>query len=275
MIIQQASNQLEVDPFNERILGFIVEPSEETYTRLTELQATNQPAKIIIFTKEEHVDCFLREDFQLEGKMDGFFNGANALILTKYFTEARATSQSEEQNAEVMKVVHDDTKGHTQFEQPAGLVIAQAGAEDTEGLAQLYRKVFQSYPTNVFDPHYLQSEMGPEYPFVIMKDGDRIISAASAFIRSDYNCAEITDCVTDPDYLGRSLLAPIVIKLEELLLQKGVHCVYSLTRSQSYGMNLTVKRLGYRCQGTLINNCNIYSGYEDMNIWTKQLVPYA
>ncbi|WLR49683.1 putative beta-lysine N-acetyltransferase [Bacillus tianshenii] len=271
MIIQQAGNSIEVDVFNERIIGFILEISEDTLARLSQLQTEHKPSKVIIFTPTEQVSSFIKEGFQLEGRMDGFFYGKDAFILTKYLGPSRAVSQYVQQNNDVMKVVDSDTKVIEKKAMNSAFTIHQATASDAPGLAALYKKVFKVYPTNVHDPQYLIEEMGSNYLFVVMKDGEQVISAASAFIRPEYKCAEITDCATDPDYRGQSLLPPIVIKLEELLAEKGVGMAYSLTRAQSYGMNLTVKRLGYTYQGCLVNNCIISSGFEDMNIWTKLL----
>ncbi len=36
-------------------------------------------------------------------------------------------------------------------------------------------------------------------------------------------------------------------------------------------MNNVFHRLGYEFNGRLVNNCDIFGAYEDMNIWVKDL----
>jgi hypothetical protein len=44
-----------------------------------------------------------------------------------------------------------------------------------------------------------------------------------------------------------------------------------MARARSFGMNMVFYQLGYEFNGRLVNNCDIHGGYEDMNIWVKDL----
>ncbi|MDH4057298.1 MAG: hypothetical protein OEU76_00970, partial [Cyclobacteriaceae bacterium] len=61
----------------------------------------------------------------------------------------------------------------------------------------------------------------------------------------------------------------LLFKLENELTKQGINCLYSLARAESYGMNKAFFQLGYTYGGRLINNCYIFSGLEDMNVWYK------
>ncbi|OEH93613.1 putative beta-lysine N-acetyltransferase [Bacillus solimangrovi] len=271
MIIQQTSNKIDDDRFNERIVSYLVEVTDETIQSLLTLQKQTNASKLICFTMPHCVNQLQHAGFSREGRISGFFKGQDGIMMTKYFHSEREESNFHKVNEDVMEIVQRDQKQYVSTDIMDNTILVEATEEDAIELARLYEKVFKFYPTNVHDPKYLREQIGSDYVFVVMKENGKIISAASAYIQPEYNCAEITDCVTDPDYRGNSLLSPIVIKLEEILKEKQIQCAYSLTRAQSVGMNLTVKRLGYTYEGRLKNNCKIFTGFEDMNIWTKQI----
>jgi len=59
--------------------------------------------------------------------------------------------------------------------------------------------------------------------------------------------------------------------MEEVVKEEGFKTAYTIARSKSTGMNITFARAGYGYQGKLINNTNISSGIESMNVWSKAL----
>ena len=44
-----------------------------------------------------------------------------------------------------------------------------------------------------------------------------------------------------------------------------------MARARSYGMNAVFHGMGYEFMGRLVNNCDIFGAYEDMNIWVRRL----
>ncbi|MFD1019831.1 putative beta-lysine N-acetyltransferase [Thalassobacillus hwangdonensis] len=261
-------NLYQYDETNERIVCHIID-AEGSLNRISELERKHQPGKTIIYGLPEHKTALEPAGYRQEGKISGFFNGQDSVVYTKFPDPDRANTILDEEVSKSMSIVEHDTTTYTNPELPADFHLEVATEEDMEAVASLYDRVFENYPTGVRDPSYLREKMGDSYFFVVVKDGEKVVSVAAALVRPRFNCAEITDCATDPNYRGHRLLYPIVIKLEELLIDKGIHTMYSMTRALSPGMNLTVKRLGYTFEGRLVNNCRIATGLEDMNIWTK------
>ena len=59
--------------------------------------------------------------------------------------------------------------------------------------------------------------------------------------------------------------------LERELEKRGYLCAYTMARARSFGMNAVFYGMGYEFMGRLVNNCDIYGAYEDMNIWVRRL----
>lgn len=264
-------NDFQIDIFNERIVSYILHSKDDAQKQLLDLEEKNNVGKSIIYTTKELKDFFINSGYIYEGKINEFFLGEDAYILSKFKKPSRGISTCLNKD-EILDITHKDKKNintlsfdDTSFR----LECLTNDHQQINDLCSLYSKVFSNYPVDITNPEYLANAMGENYLFVVAKDGNKIISAASAMINGNYNCAEITDCVTDPNYRGKNLLAFIIVEIEKLLRAKKVNVLYSLTRAESIGMNLNIKRLGYIYDGTLLNNCIISSGFEDMNIWGK------
>lgn len=262
-------NSYEVDLYNQRCICIILEISESVINHFHQLEQNQNINKIIVYTLPENVEFLEKNGFDQEGEISHFFFGKDGYILTKYKEDFRKKSTSLEVNKKVMDLVKKDNKVFSNIELGEEFQIQLATKNEIIPLSSLYKKVFRYYPTHVHNPEYINKVISQTYFFVVILHQDKLISAASAIINPKYKNAEITDCATDPDYRGKSLMYHIILEIEKELRKRDIPTFYSLTRAQSFGMNLTVKRLGYQYGGTLINNCIIYSGFEDMNIWTK------
>lgn len=263
------NNKFEIDPHNNRIVCHLIEGLEHNLQYIRRLEEESQVGKTIIFTKISNANLLESHGYQQEGKINGYFQGIDGYIFTKFIDANRGLTSYERENEKTMEIVNKDKKKVYDVQLDKKFELKVASKEDADELTKIYKKVFKYYPSNVHDSAYIQQKIGDDYFFIMIKHGEKIVSVASAMISPEYKSAEITDCATDPDYRGNSLLYPIILEIEKQLKTKGIKTFYSLTRAQSPGMNLTVYRLGYQFQGRLVNNCKIFSGYEDMNIWTK------
>lgn len=261
-------NNYLVDEYNERVNAYVLEDPLLSIAKINKMQEKNTVGKVIVYTTKEHIETFKREGYVEEASIDGFFNGEKGYILSLFTSGKRKRENKPEIKNEVLKIVENDTKKATDH-LDGSLTIKICSPSEAEDLAKLYQKVFKFYPINIFDPSFLVKTMGKDYVFIIAKNGNTVVAAASAAIDRKLNCAEITDCASDPDYQGKSIITVIIRKLEEMLKEERIDSLYSTARSESVGMNMTLKRLGYKYKGQLLNHCKIYSGYEDLNVWSK------
>ncbi|WP_096188712.1 putative beta-lysine N-acetyltransferase [Evansella halocellulosilytica] len=262
-------NQWDADVKNDRVVAYLPSLENTELEKLNEFIENDQFGKLIVYTTQEHVKTLRKLHFEAEAEMSGFFNGEKAIILTKYIHQQRKQSSSILDNNHVHEIVKNDDKRITNF-QDDQFILETVNDDDLLNLSQLYQEVFEKYPTNIFAPNYLKEAKESNYTFIVAKDGKKVIGAASA-MDTGFFSAEITDCAVHPDYRGKQILHMLILSLEKELVNKGIYHVFSITRAKSVGMNMTVKRLGYQYEGTLINNCIISTGFEDMNVWTKRL----
>lgn len=155
---------------------------------------------------------------------------------------------------------------------PEGYTLDFARETDVEGMLSLYRRVFESYPSPLTYREYLLSVLHRDAIFRVIRCPEgKVVAAASAELDSKRLSAELTDCATHPDERGKGLMSVLLHSLEEDLQRAGYVCAFTLARAPSYGMNAAFHSLGYEYNGRMINNCDIYGDFEDMNLWVKNL----
>ena len=266
---------LVLDPQNKRVKlhqypsGQMAELDDLMRKQAEEIDAS----KIIIYAKKADVAQWQSYGYVLEGRIDGFFRGENAYLLSLFLTPERGTSTAPELAEENLKISLAKAGTGVSRTLPPGYSIREAAEADAEELARLYGLVFATYPTPMDDPAYVARTMREGTCYLVVEQGGEIACAASAEVSARFGSAEMTDCATHPAHAGKGLLQPVFLALEQKMEEAGIYFLYSLTRAQSPGMNVTAAKMGYQYRGRLINNCTIFSGFEDMNIWVKPLRP--
>lgn len=222
--------------------------------------------KIICNCRSIHLMPFIRNGFIIEGVINGFFMGEDAFCISYFIDPQRQISPlSREADSILCQCGNHSERLSRQYE------IRPANIKDIPKMIKLFSTVFETYPSPVFSGEYLKMAMREQVLFKVVEEDGKIISIASADM-DKYNLnAEITDCATYPQHRGKGLLTSLIASLEEELRGKGFCTAYSLARAINPGINRAFYRLDYKYGGRLLNNCNICGGFEDMNIWSKNL----
>ncbi|UFJ43115.1 putative beta-lysine N-acetyltransferase [Brevibacillus humidisoli] len=272
---QMDGQQWIVDEPNQRIrvLRYDRARLRELHDYLGELAEEKCLTKLIVYAKKADLPVWEELGYRREGVIDGFFQGENAQMMSRFLTDERASSSAVELADEIIHISLQKAEAPANQTMPVGYRLRDGVEADAEALAQLYRMVFPVYPTPMDDPAYIRKTMREHTHYCVVEADGKIVSAASAEVTPAFGSAEMTDCATHPDYAGRGLLQPLFFALEEKLQAMGIYYLYTLTRAQSHGMNITAAKMGYTYRGRLINNCVIFSGFEDMNIWVKSFRP--
>lgn len=224
--------------------------------------------KLIVKSRPEDVSFFVSQGFEEEAHINGYFSGKDMHFVTKYFSEKRKISlKLNEEDAIIEKILQPSTSEKDSVSPD----IQVATTSDCDELAKLYKEVFRLYPTPVHDPSYLRKTMEEGTVYVFVREKKKMMSAASAEIDRQFHNAELTDCASCPEARGKGHMKKLLSRLEDILIDKGVHCYYTIARAESYGMNKVFFQLGYSYGGRLKNNCVIFSGIEDMNVWYKNI----
>ena len=225
--------------------------------------------KIIVKARREQVPYLLEEGWIREATIPGYFSGEDLFFLVHYPHLPRSHSGRREKDLSITRHILDLKRNAVH---PSDLPIRRATREDANKLASLYQTVFSIYPTPLDDPAYLRKTMDQGTVYVYIEQDGVILSAASAEINRTFSNAELTDCATLPSQQGQGHMAALLAYLEEILIGESITCLYTICRSASFAMNKVFYNLGYDYGGCLLNNCNIYSGIENMNVrhkWVK------
>lgn len=272
IVTNQYSVKITVDSFNKRIrLDDYYGNVLQILANFENLAQKEQAQKLIIKGKRKDYPLFLEHGFQCEGVIDHYFLGEDAYIFCKYITTVRKNSQYWLEEENIIDSVKELEVDNAVKEVPNSYQLIKATKEESKLLSQLYQKVFKIYPTPLHQPTYIEKTMEEGTIYVAIKDGEKIVCAASAERNSFYKNAEVTDCATLPEHRKNGLLKLLLMELERVLKREGYYCAYSLARALSFGMNAALQQLGYRYRGRLINNCYIFDKLENMNIWVKDL----
>lgn len=222
--------------------------------------------KLIVKVRPDDTPAFEKLGYQREAFIGGYFAGTDMHFMARYLTPERSHSPREADEAGIVRAVL--LVPPSSSPSPTSKV-SFAAIEDAEDLARFYRESFRIYPTPVYDPVHVRKTMEEGTVYVLIREGGKLISAASAEINAKYKNAELTDCATAEGHEGRGFMRALLLALEENLKPRGITCFYTIARSASFGMNKVFHQLGYTFGGRMTQNCMIYSGMEDMNVWWK------
>jgi putative beta-lysine N-acetyltransferase len=262
------------DYYNRRlkVLDYEAADYEAMLARLGWLAEQNDFDKIFLKASAKDWQVFLQCGYMLEGILRYYFRGEDAYVLSRFRSLDRVTSEHLIEESELIEKLMKAGTGENAPALPDDLREFRATPEHIPALVELYRRVFKTYPSPLTHPDYILATMERNvlYRAIATKTGE-IVSAASAEIDRKHSNAELTDCATAPSQRGKGLMYQLLLSLENDLRDEGIITAYSLARARSVGMNRVFFRLGHEYSGRLVNNCDIYGQFEDMNIWVKRL----
>lgn len=269
---QNHSYTCSIDTINKRLIVHAYSWREVTpfVSELFEVSREDGLDKLIVQAQEADWETLLSLGFLMEGKIESFFSGKPVYYMSKFFSEERQLSQAWMAEEEVLESVLLDRKPQKIKPLAPSWTISRAKRGDVAEMVELFAKVFDTYPSPLTDPQYLAQSMENDI-FVIIRDGKRIISAAGAEIDRAAGHAEMTNCATLPEYRRFGLMNHLFAKLEAELSKAEIRSLFSIARAKSHGMNRVLVQHGYAYCGRLANNCDICGGFEDMNLWAKEL----
>lgn len=265
---KDASLSIYLDTFSSRIRIDDYSGALSGVLKIIEAETAAWVEKLIAKSRTQDVQFFESNGFLVEAHVKNYFLGADMHFMTKYFSPARQKSIAWDEEELILKTILKEKANGHELDISS---VCVASRNDSADLANLYSEVFPKYPTPINDPDYVTKTMEEGTVYVFIRDNGKIVSAASAEINSVYGNAELTDCASSVEAQGKGHMKKLLSKLEKLLIHRGIHCLYTIARAESVGMNRAFHQLGYHYGGRLKKNLIIYSGLEDMNVWYKNV----
>lgn len=262
-----------LDHYNQRIriLEYEATRVDTMILAVRELAELNGFDKIICMASHDDWFAFLRAGYVLEAVIRHFHNGADAYVVSKFRSQERLTSGSLMEEILLIERIVNEPSDAEPVKNADGFEVRLARREDIPDLLALYTSIFESYPSPLIHESYLRTVFETDTLFAVCTLDGEIVAAASAELHHRDRAGELTDCATKKTARGRGLMTRLLTLLEGELVSRSYGCSYTMARARSYGMNRVFWRMGYEFMGRLVNNCDIYGAYEDMNIWVKKL----
>jgi putative beta-lysine N-acetyltransferase len=224
--------------------------------------------KVIIKSRPDHRSVFSKAGYREEAFVHGYFSGVDMHFMTYYLNKNRAVPTEFNSDVSDDLVFPFSVKPKPFNDIPP---IYKANSENAEEIASFYSKIFPVYPTPVTDPKYIKKVIEGDSIYRFIRQNGMIVSVACAEVNPKYRNAELSDCGTLKDVSGRGFMKLILSALMEDLNKLEVKSIYSIARAASPSMNAVFKGFQFDLTGTLIKNVLIYSGFEDMNVWSRSL----
>ncbi len=268
------SSVLQHGPENDRVYLMKLQQDDVpgVLEYIDELVDQHDYSKVFAKIPETSKAPFLQAGYSVEAQVPGFYQGeVDGLFLANY-------PQPERQNdpdAAVVAKVLDAARAKTGSAVPVGLQddgnhqCRLAQTDDCSAMADLYQRVFSSYPFPIHNPDYLAETMTDNVIYAGIWQEDELMALASAEVDRAGSHAEMTDFATDPACRGKGLAHLLLAELETLMAREKIQTCYTIARATSFGMNITFAKSGYQYGGTLVQNTQISGGLESMNVWYK------
>ncbi|HMB16129.1 MAG TPA: putative beta-lysine N-acetyltransferase [Pelovirga sp.] len=215
---------------------------------------------------------FLKAGYSVEAQVPKFYQGeVDGLFLANYPHSERRNDPDAGVVAQVLDAARAKagSPDSTSLQGTGGNQCRLAQVDDCSAMADLYQRVFSSYPFPIHDPDYLAETMADNVTYAGIWKEDELIALASAEVDKVGSHAEMTDFATDPACRGQGLAHLLLAELETLMAQAKIQTCYTIARATSFGMNITFAKSGYQYGGTLVQNTQISGGLESMNVWYK------
>ncbi|MBF7096205.1 putative beta-lysine N-acetyltransferase [Alkalibacter mobilis] len=257
---------------NDRIYLMKLAP-EDTDNIIGDLEAMalqNAYSKIFIKVPEKYMGVFMESGFVIEAKVPGFFSdGETCVFMGKYYSSRRSVDRNQEKTDNVLSLAANTQKKEPKLDDSFQIKVLKPS--DAEEMALLYGKVFKTYPFPIHDPKYIRQTMSENLIYFGAIHEGRIAALGSCETDPENKNSEMTDFATLPEYRGKSLASNLLTEMEIHMKNSNYNALYTIARSQSFGMNLVFAKAGYKYSGTLINNTNIAGNIESMNVWYKNI----
>lgn len=225
-------------------------------------------AKVPAFVKDE----LLNNGYICEASIPRFYRDSKDVhFMAKYYCESRRFDNETGLNNKVLETAESKSGNGVAAELPHGFEYTICEKSDAREIANIYKKIFETYPFPIYDSRYIEKTMDENLIYFCIWNGTNIVALASSEMDIESQNVEMTDFATLPEYQGNSFSLYLLQKMEHEMKKKNMKTAYTIARAGSYGINIVFSKSGYKYSGTLINNTNISGNFESMNVWYKHL----
>jgi putative beta-lysine N-acetyltransferase len=259
-------------PFSDRVYLMKFHPSDLPHLvdTIEELGDRHGYGKLFVKVPASAAQPFLDQGYEIEARIPGLFGGReDGLFLGRYPVEDRRLPDNAPKLDKVLRTARAKAQIPKAFDVDA--VVRVLEPNHAPVMAELYKKVFPTYPFPIHLPEFIVKAMQNDTRFFGVLEEGRPVALASAEMDPANRNAEMTDFATHPDHRSRGLAGLILQRMEQAMAEQGICTLYTIARAVSFGINVLFARAGYEHAGLLPNNTNISGGLESMNVWYRRI----
>lgn len=239
-------------------------------------------AKVPTFAKEE----FEKDGYIEEAHIPQFYNidkqWQDLYFMGKYFDESRMFDSRIKEIKKILAIIKTTEIGSRliDYSLPPEFTWEICDERHIYQIADVYKKVFKTYPFPIHDPQYIKKTMDENFIYFNIQKNGEIIAVSSCEIDDISKTVEMTDFATLPDYQRNGFAFYLLNQMENMIKNMNIRIAYTISRAISCGINKIFIKSGYIYGGTVINNTNISTidndstndmSFESMNVWYKML----
>lgn len=275
-IVKSGASTIQLGENNNRVylMKLAIQDHPGMAERLVAMAHEHNLSKVFAKSPEWARQEFLQQGYIQEGHIPCFYNGSEAVyFMSRFLKVERSILSGEDDRLINHHIAIAKSKATNVFNGniPENVMIRKLDGRDTRELTMLYKRVFGRYPFPIFEEEYIATTMAEHIRYFGAFIEGKLIAASSSEMDMEGCNAEMTDFAVIENYRGMNLSLFLLREMEKEMITQGIRTAFTIARSFSAGMNVAFARSGYHFGGTLINNTNIVSKIESMNVWYKGL----
>jgi putative beta-lysine N-acetyltransferase len=272
VIIIDGGTILQHGSLNNRVYLMKLEPgsAQSSLEKAEALAGEHCYAKIVAKVPASAMEYFAEKGYVVEAVVPGFFKGReDGYFVARYLDPERREVPDIRIIENVLGTALSLSRERRSSPPPGEFEIRPAGAGDAPALADLYKRIFETYPFPIHDPGYIEETMKTHIRYYCAVREGRMVAASSAETDRGTGSVEMTDFATHQTCRGIGLCSMLLERMEGNIQLEGIHTAYTIARAAVYPINITFAHAGYQYGGTLFRNTNICGSFESMNVWYK------
>ncbi|MDD4425561.1 MAG: putative beta-lysine N-acetyltransferase, partial [Mariniphaga sp.] len=224
---------------------------------MNQLAQQENYTKIFAKIRVESLPLFVNNGYCMEAFIPQFFNGyADGVMVSKFLSETRRKPPVEQLHA-FYKLL-ENAKVSQRKKLLPDFTLIKLKEDDSQVVAELFKKVFTTYPFPVHDSQYiLQTMQSHAAKYFGVLEGNQLVGVSTAEIDVENRNVEMTDFAVLPKCRGKKLAWHLLDFMEQEMRKAGIINAYTIARLAEPGINKTFMNAGYKFSGTLVNNTQI------------------
>ena len=194
LIVRVDGSVIQHGKLNNR--AYLMKPGKENIDNLikylNKLAEENSYTKIFAKVPEIYKSHFLTDGYEVEASIPGI------CFMSKYFCPERKIDLNKHKVSEILSICPSKKDYNLK-----DFAFMECRPDHAPEMAQLYKKVFASYPFPIDDQDYILKTMRENIKYFGIQDNNRLVALSSSEIDYENQNAEMTDFATLPEFRGQ------------------------------------------------------------------------